>query len=482
VHHQAHDKSAPTREKIRSNKIQEAEMKAGRIFILGLSWVVMAGWGMVAMAQAPDTLWTRTYGGTGDDVGRSIQITGDGGYIIAGYINSFGAQDYDMYLIRTNEIGDTLWTRSYGGVSDQQCNSVQVTPDGGYMLVGNIGSSSSYRLYIVRTTSRGDILWTRSYMDVPGANSIHSTDDGGYVIAGGLYIMKINSEGDSLWMRSVNGWAYCAKQTIDGGYLVVGTWYVLSNLSYMHITKFDANGSYQWESDYYYYSQHTGGYNSWNYGYDFVQTPGGEFIVVGTAGYYYYQAPWWEEEWTHYYFVKTTSSGSMISHQIHTANGYTCAFAVCMTQNGAFAMAGGLAPYEHLGEWSNFYLLKESSGLVSEWATTYGGAAAYDIEQTSDGGYIIVGASGPYGSPDDVYLVKTGPDSFETAVTTDRKATIPVVYKIYPPCPNPFNETTTILYEVPIQGRVRVNVYDILGRQVATVADGVVNPGSYSVV
>ena len=360
-----------------------------------------------ALAQPyPYIEWTRTYGGTGDDVGKSIQITEDGGYIIGGYTKSFGAQGYDMYLIRTDEWGDTLWTRRYGDGFDQRCNSVQITSDGGYMISG---STASY-LYILRTNSAGDLLWTRTYANCSGANSIHSTNDGGYVIAGGSYIMKTNADGDSLWTRTVTGGANCAKQTYDGGYLVAGSRGVAAGLAYVHATKFSINGAFQWERDYYYYSQNSGGYSSWNLAYDFVQTPNSEFIIVGTTGYSYYQAPWWEEVYEYYYIVKTTANGVALSHQLHSANGYICAFAVCITQNGGNAIVGGFSPYDHLGEYSNFYLLKKSSGMTTEWATTYGGAVAYDIAQTADRGYILVGESGPYGSPNDVYLVKTGPD------------------------------------------------------------------------
>ena len=97
---------------------------------------------MLVFAQAsfaqpnPDTLWTRTYGGSGDDWAYSVQQTTDGGYIVAGYTTSFGAGDSDFYLVKTNSQGDTLWTRTYGGSSDDWAYSVQQTADGGYIVAG----------------------------------------------------------------------------------------------------------------------------------------------------------------------------------------------------------------------------------------------------------------------------------------------------------------------------------------------------------
>ena len=87
-------------------------------------------------AGAPDTLWTRTYGGALEDRGYSVQQTNDGGFIIVGTTKSFGAGEADVYLIRTNSGGDTLWTRTYGGVDNDFARSVQQTSDGGFVISG----------------------------------------------------------------------------------------------------------------------------------------------------------------------------------------------------------------------------------------------------------------------------------------------------------------------------------------------------------
>ncbi|MQY71655.1 hypothetical protein GH141_06980, partial [bacterium] len=103
--------------------------------------IVLFLWGATLFAaQPPDTLWTRTYGGTGEDVGHFVQETSDGGYIIAGYTTSFGAGSYDVYLVKTNEDGDTLWTKTYGGTGSDVGYSVQETPDEGYIIAGRTTS------------------------------------------------------------------------------------------------------------------------------------------------------------------------------------------------------------------------------------------------------------------------------------------------------------------------------------------------------
>jgi hypothetical protein len=107
-----------------------------------------------------DTLWTRTYGGSSTDWAYSVQQTADGGYILAGFTYSFGAgtSTYpNMYLVKTNNLGDTLWTRTYGGSNYDYATSVQQTADGGYIVAGYTESfGAGYAdFYLVKTGPDG---------------------------------------------------------------------------------------------------------------------------------------------------------------------------------------------------------------------------------------------------------------------------------------------------------------------------------------
>jgi hypothetical protein len=105
-----------------------------------------------------DTLWTKTFGGPGNEYGQSLTQTADGGYVLGGYTNSFGNGNYDAFLLKVNANGDTVFTRSFGGYNDDEANAVFQTSDGGYALSGQTNSfgKGGYDFYFVKTDANGN--------------------------------------------------------------------------------------------------------------------------------------------------------------------------------------------------------------------------------------------------------------------------------------------------------------------------------------
>jgi hypothetical protein len=194
---------------------------------------------LIKTNAAGDTVWARAYGGTFRDQGLSARQTTDGGYIVAGQTMS-GTGNFDVYLIKTNAAGDILWTRTYGGSDFDQGFSVRQTADGGYIVAGIAVSSGAHEdVYLVKTDASGDTLWTRTYggAGIDEGRSVQQTPDGGCIIAGRTtsfgaggydsYLIKTNSTGDTLWTRTHGGtggdWGYSVHQTTDGGYIIAGS-------------------------------------------------------------------------------------------------------------------------------------------------------------------------------------------------------------------------------------------------------------------
>ena len=209
-----------------------------------------------------DTLWTRTYVGTYIISARSGQQTSDGGYIVAGYIRPSSGALREMYLMKTDSIGDTLWTRAYGGTDHRGAYDIQQTTDDGYIIVGcnPFYGGVERNIYLVRIDSLGDTLWTRTY----GGNgeqyalSVQQTNDGGYIIAGtieylvaDIYVIKTDSLGDTLWTRNYGGTngetASAIRQTPDEGYIIAGGTTSFGEVNGdLYLVKIDALGDTIW--------------------------------------------------------------------------------------------------------------------------------------------------------------------------------------------------------------------------------------------
>jgi len=235
-----------------------------------------------AAIAAAQTSWWRTYGGTLTDQGWSVQQTSDGGYIIAGRTYSFGAGNSDVYLTKTNTPGDTLWTRTYGGTSEDDGYSVQQTTDSGYIITGYTASFSAGGVYLIRTNASGDTLWTRTYGYLGDGRGVQQTSDGGFIIAGAgyrdVYLIKTTASGDTLWTRTYGGTSEdvgtSVQQTLDGGYIVAGYTLTFGAGGYdAYLIKTDASGDTMWTRTY-------GGTGD-DQGYSVQQTSDGGYIIAG---------------------------------------------------------------------------------------------------------------------------------------------------------------------------------------------------------
>ena len=183
-----------------------------------------------------DTTWTRTFGGPSVVWASSVEQTRDGGYVIAGERTTTDSETVstDMWLLKTDANGDTIWTRTFGGSGTSWGASVGQTQDGGYIITGSSDTPGESGLLLMKTDARGNPVWVRGFGGATDAkgNSVEQTQDGGYVVAGvgpvdDVWLIKTDADGDTLWTRTF-GWepysgGNCVEQTQDGGYVVVGT-------------------------------------------------------------------------------------------------------------------------------------------------------------------------------------------------------------------------------------------------------------------
>jgi hypothetical protein len=370
-----------------------------------------------AFAQtAPNTLWTRTFGGNGDDWANSIQQTSDGGYIIAGGTYSFGAGRDDVYLVKTNSIGDTLWTRTFGGTNWDEAWSVKQTSDGGYIVAGITWSfgAGNRDFYLIKINSFGDAIWTRTYGGTGDdfAFSMDQTSDGGYIIAGctssfgavyyDFYMIKTNSTGDTLWTRRFGGTYWdefnSVKQTSDGGYIIAGTTSSFgSGSDDFYLMKTNSLGDSLWTRTY-------GGTNS-DEAEEVRQTADSGYVIAGST---------WSfgNGSADHYVVKVNDIGNVQWTRTYGFGGFDRANTIKQSIDGGYIIGGNVQPVPTYP--SDFYLIKTNSIGDTLWTRIYGGSneeAILDVECTDDGGYIAAGYTTSFGAgSSDFYVVKTGPE------------------------------------------------------------------------
>lgn len=198
---------------------------------------------LVKTDTAGDTIWTRTYGGTDVEIGQYVEPLVDGGFILTGSTKSYGAGDYDVYLVKIDSVGDTLWTRTYGGSGEDEGYEVHQCPDGGYIITGYTKSSEisngDYDAYLIKTDSIGDTAWTKAYggETEDKAHSVKPCSDGGYILLGytfsfgnpsaDLWLIKTDSIGDTTWTKTYGGIVddfgeEVFEDTIEAGFFFTG--------------------------------------------------------------------------------------------------------------------------------------------------------------------------------------------------------------------------------------------------------------------
>ncbi len=383
----------------------------------------------------------KTYGGIGRELGLSVQQTTDEGYILFGVTTSFGNGGQDMYLIKTDDQGNVQWSNTYGWTYWEYGSSAQQTTDGGYILCG-AGANSGLNndsLILIKTDPSGNEVWNKrysgtTYRDV--GQFVQQTSDGGFIVVGftgpsfteNIYMVKTDVNGNEQWSKvhvsTGRELAVGVRQTSDGGYAMIGE---TNSTGFggkdMLLIKTNSTGDTTWTKTY--------GTSSDETGRSLYVTTDSGFILLGYEDFV----------GGNLFLVKTDALGNKQWSNYYGGTGRDLGHSVQQTSDGGYIIAGRKENTTGLS--NDMYCLKTDNAGGVEWSYNYPRGIlsnANSVQQTTDGGYILLGTTTDTtgGIDNDMYLVKIDGLGLVSIYNNDLPKLNVFAY------PNPFTEYTTI--------------------------------------
>lgn len=359
-------------------------------------------------AQTVSIQWQKNYGGSYEDSGNSIDKTPDGGYILLGTTRSLDRDVtglhgnlYDVWVVKTNSTGNIQWKKCFGGTGTESAKSVKSTSDGGYIFVADTYSNN------------GDLTGHYGNVSVKDA-----------------WIVKLDSSGNIQWQHHFGGTSEDSVSSVvetPQGFLMVG--YTYSSDENIPANKgatdafavfYDQQGNLQWVKNY--------GGARYDYAASVVADDNG-FIVAGhsssvdgdllNANYHLNGSG---VLYSDYWVFKIDFSGNMIWSKYYGGPAEDFANSVAKTADGGCIVAGyvqskgGDITLDNIH--AGFWVVKLDTNGNMQWQKSYGGNnqdVPKEIRQTSDGGYIMTGVTygnGTYvtgyhnGLPGDMWVLK----------------------------------------------------------------------------
>ena len=241
-------------------------------------------------------MWSKTYGGSQEDVFEDLLITPDGEYLAFGRSLSYGSSRGKFYLVKTDSEGNQQWFKTYGHDDYTHGFAIAPTNDGGYVLAGNSTETDAWLDFrLTKIDENGNEQWTKFYGRTQDdtALDVKQTSDGGYILSGvtggwssdsQIWVVKTDSEGNKQWDRALGNstpesesWdrGHSFEELDDGSFIIVGNTYNGNNKQDIALIKLDSQGNEIWMQLY-------GGSES-DLGHDFVVLDNGNLAIAGTT-------------------------------------------------------------------------------------------------------------------------------------------------------------------------------------------------------
>ena len=372
----------------------------------------------IGVADLENPVFENTAEGNFDDFARSVDLVSGGGYVIAGYTESFGAGESDAFIVIADANGNYNWAKTYGGTGDDAANSVVHTSDGGYIIAGysqsfGVGGND---MYFTKLDGNGAIDWsgTSGGGGDEKAYAVVELTGGGYVIIGGtnsfgfgntdMYLINVDVNGSVIWTKTYGGsgydYGYDVKETSDGGFILAGYTHSFgAGEADVYLVKTNNVGDIEW-------TKVIGG-TAEDIAWSVVEMSAGGYALTGTSKSFGDG----EED---IYFVQTDASGTPIVSKTFGGTSEDYGTSITEVSDGGFAIAGYSRSYANQAE--DICLIKTDANGDEVWTQIYGGSfndRAWAVKESSDNGFIIAGNSKSFGLTVvpgywEQYIIKTG--------------------------------------------------------------------------
>jgi hypothetical protein len=389
---------------------------------------------------------------------NSVIQTADGGFAAMGFFNAPYIDS--KWLVKTDAIGDTLWSKSYTGNDNYSGDRYfSETPDGGFTFLSN----RSGKVRLVHVDDAGNSLWDKELFY--GSSNAMFRTTGGYIIAAYatedtlqhdcLIICKVNDSGDISWLNHYledpdytweSTYPQSIRETRQGGLIVAGNF---NDYNWNHtpfLFNIGPTGDSLWFKTY-----SISGNNKF---YSVDTTSDGGFIASGYI-----------TQNTTAFTLKVDDAGDTLwTNKNFSMVGYQSFYSVRATADGGAVACGESSTNDYQGPDTNkVYLVKYSSGGTIDWErkiTTSGDAAGYCIDRTTDNGYIVCGLIQPYAAMGGGLLIKT--DASGKFTGTDEKDMLPGC-RVFP---NPASDRITFSFPEGTKLAGTVTFYNLCGEEV----------------
>jgi hypothetical protein len=361
---------------------------------------------------APIT-FEKTFGGNEDDFGGSIEQTPEKDYIVVGSTSSKGAGGFDVYLFKTDSSGSLLWEKTFGGTGYDEGISIQKTADGGYIIVGSTSSGGigASNLYLIKIDVDGNLIWEKTFNDgnFDGIRSVKQTSDGGFIIVWStdsqgsagydVLLMKTDNAGNLVWKNTFGdndkNIGASVQETTDGGFIITGSTGDWSSEIYIFLVKTDNAGNLLWEKTF-------GMGSKYNVAAEIQITPDGGYIIIGKTN----KLNAGSDD---ILLIKTDKDGNLLWEKTFGGSRADYGYSIHSVADGGYIIVGDT--YSKGAGGADVYLIKINNFGNLLWEKTFGDSKNNHgryVQQTADGGYVIVGATYREGSEGyDIYLIKT---------------------------------------------------------------------------